>query len=125
MANPEIIDNAVLVDKIKEWLQLDEELNTIMTNLKEKKKEKKTITDLLMETMKFKDIDLVNLNDGTIELKTNKVKTPLNKKHLIACLTEYFGDTNETTRVDEIVKHILSNRDEKVKEFIKRTVKKQ
>jgi hypothetical protein len=117
-------NNSFLVDKIKEWLQLDEEMNTIMNSLKEKRKEKKALTDLLMDTMKHKEIEVVNLNDGTIELKTNKVKTPLNKKHLVSCLTEYFGDTDEIGRVGEIVKHILNNRDEKVKEVIKRTVKK-
>lgn len=114
-----------LVDKIKDWLQIDKDINNLMISLKEKKKEKKDLTDLLMETMKQKEIEMINLNDGSIELKSNKVKSPLNKKHLMACLNSYFGESEETsTKVDEIIKHILNSRDEKIKEFIKRTTSK-
>jgi hypothetical protein len=111
-----------LVDKIKDWLQIDKDINQLMVSLKDKKKEKKDLTDLLMQLMKQKEIEMINLNDGSIELKSNKVKAPLNKKHLFACLNTYFGETEETaTKVDEIMKHILTSRDEKIKEFIKRT----
>lgn len=115
------MENSNLVDKVKEWLQVDAEITALSNSLKEKKKEKKQMTDMLMETMKTNEIEVVNLNDGTIELKKNKVKSPLNKKNLLVCLTEYFGDSSESTRVNELVQHILNNRDEKVKEYIKRT----
>jgi Family of unknown function (DUF5760) len=111
------------VEKIKEWLQIDTEINNLINLLKEKRKEKKNLTDILMQAMKQKEIEVVNLNDGSIEIKSNKVKSPLNKKHLLSCLSTYYGENLETSKVEELVKHILSNRDEKVKEYIKRTTK--
>ena len=111
-----------IVDKIKDWLQIDKDINNLTVALKEKKNEKKNLTDLLMQIMKQKEIGIINLNDGSIELKSNKVKAPLNKKHLFSCLNTYFGESDETsTKVDEIIKHILNSRDEKIKECIKRT----
>jgi hypothetical protein len=116
------MENAELVTKIKEWLVVDDEINVLSETMKMKKKTKKSLTDILMETMKTKDIEVVNLNGGgAIELKKNKVKSSLNKKNLIQCLNEYFNSEEEKHKVNEIVQHIMSNRNEKVNEFIKRT----
>ena len=116
------MENAELVTKIKEWLVVDDEINVLSETMKMKKKTKKSLTDILMETMKTKDIEVVNLNGGgAIELKKNKVKSSLNKKNLIQCLNEYFNSEEEKHKVNEIVQHIMSNRNEKVNEFIKIT----
>ena len=116
------MENTELVTKIKEWLVVDDEINVLSETMKEKKKTKKNLTDLLMEAMKTKDIEVVNLNGGgAIELKKNKIKSSLNKKNIIECLNEYFVNEDEKHKVNEIVQHLMSNRNEKVNEFIKRT----
>lgn len=117
--NPNITEQEnVLAAKIKEWIQVDTEINTINAGLKDKKKYKKELTDSLVHLMKEKDIEIVKLNDGSIELKKSKIKTPINQNHLKKCLSDFMDDENQ---VSDIIKLIYKNRDEKVKESIKRT----
>jgi hypothetical protein len=112
MEQPELLSS-----KIKEWIQLDTEINVVNAGLKDKKKMKKDLTDALMRIMKEQDIEIVKLNDGSIEIKKSKVKTPINQTHLRKCLSNFVEDD---TQVQDIVKCIYKNRDEKVKESIKR-----
>jgi len=109
-------DNS-LAAKVKEWIQVDSEITTINASLKDKKKQKKDLTDMLVLLMKEQDIEVVKLNDGSIELKKNKVKTPINQTHLKKCLSNFVEDD---TQVNNMVTCIYKNRDEKVKESIKR-----
>lgn len=109
-------DNS-LAGKIKEWIQVDSEISGINASLKDKKKYKKELTDTLVQLMKEQDIDVVKLNDGSIELKKNKVKNPINQTHLRKCLSNFVDDD---TQVQDMVTCIYKNRDEKVKESIKR-----
>jgi Family of unknown function (DUF5760) len=109
-----------LVEKIKVWLQMDSDIATLSNQLKEKKREKKEMTDALMATMKSKEIEVVNLNDGRIELKSNKTKKPLSTKLLKECLQQCL---QEKDKVDEIFNYIQENRAEQQKECIKRISK--
>jgi CRISPR/Cas system-associated exonuclease Cas4 (RecB family) len=112
-----------LVEKIKQWLLIDAEINEINNSLKEKKRVKKGLTDYLMETMKTKEIEVVNLNDGSIEIKKRKSKKPLNEAQLVTILQQYYGEEDVSVeKVTEIVKHILNNRVEQESEVLKRTV---
>jgi predicted translin family RNA/ssDNA-binding protein len=112
-------ENNELVGKIKDWIQLDTEINQINNTLKDKKKQKKELTDMLLSIMKSKDIEVVKLNDGSIEIKKNKVKKAINKNHLLQCLSDHMDDVDV---VKQIVKNIFDKRDESVKESISRRV---
>lgn len=108
-----------LVQKIKEWIDLDNEILEYQNKLKKKKTDKKNITQLLIETMKKNDIDCVDIKDGSLLYKKKKQKESINKKLLLQTLTEYYKNQN---KAEEISEFILNNRKEKVLETIKRKI---
>jgi hypothetical protein len=115
----EAVDKAKLKEVVKEWIRIDNELKEIARIVKEKKTRIKELNQSLMGVMKTSNIDSVNTsNDGMILYVKNKVKGPINKKHLLETLGQLFGE--EPDKAVEITNYILENREEKVRESIKR-----
>ena len=109
-----------VVETVKEWMQVDNEMKTIQKRLRELRQDKKELTDILIDIMRNNDIDEFDVNGGgKIMYKKSTVKSTLSKKHLLASLHEYFKDNPE--QGIEVTNFILENREEKVKESIKRT----
>ena len=107
---------------VKEWLILDNEMREIQRILKEKKERKKTLTDNVIELMKAKQVDELNVNDGKLIYSQTKTKSPLNKQHISSCLGDVFK--NEPEKVAKLTEHILNSRQIKVKDNLKRKVDK-
>jgi hypothetical protein len=111
-----------LVKTIKEWVKLDNEIRTLHNEEKNRKMEKKRISNSLMEIMKKNEIDCFDINGGAIMYKQSKVKKALNGKTLLLALKNYYKE-NESV-AEDLTKHILDSREEKVKEVIKRKIDK-
>jgi hypothetical protein len=111
-----------LVLIIKEWIKIDNELLTLQNEIKERKTKKKTLTDNLVETMKKNQLDCFDINGGALFYKKNKVKKPINGKTLMTVLQEYYKSNPSTA--EEVTKFILDNREEQIKETIKRKIDK-
>ena len=107
---------------VKQWITLDDEIKQLQKVIKEKRKEKKAYTENLVEVMKSNDIQCFDISDGKLMYTQNKVKSALSKKHLIKSLTEWFKD--DPSKIGDLTKHILNSREEKIKENIKRKIKK-
>jgi hypothetical protein len=108
----------ILGQHIKNWLQVDKELQLLQKELKERKKKKNDISAALLQIMKTNEIDCFDINDGKIIYSKNNVKKALNKDHLINCLDKYFVD-NPAMKTDEIVKFIMETREVSTKESIR------
>jgi hypothetical protein len=111
-----------LVTNIKEWIKIDTEISTLQNEIKERKNKKKQLSELLMTTMKKNSIDCFDITGGSLIYKKNKVKKPLNSKTLMSTLKAYFEST--PTKAEELTKFIMDNREEQVKETIKRKIDK-
>jgi hypothetical protein len=111
-----------LKSTVKEWLILDNEMREIQRILKEKKERKKTLTDNVIELMKAKQVDELNVNDGKLIYSQTKTKSPLNKQHIATCLGDVFK--NEPEKVAKLTDHILNSREIKLKDNLKRKVDK-
>lgn len=111
-----------LVNNIKEWIKIDNEIMKLQNEIKERKNKKKTLSETLMTVMKKNEIDCFDINGGSLVYKQNKVKKPINAKSLIATLKTYFSSNPNTA--EEVTKFILDNREEQIKEVIKRKVDK-
>lgn len=111
-----------LVMNIKEWIKMDTEISKLQTEIKERKNKKKQLSEALMYVMKKNEIDCFDINGGSLVYKQNKVKKPINAKSLIATLKTYFSSNPNTA--EEVTKFILDNREEQIKEVIKRKVDK-
>jgi len=110
-----------LVNNIKKWVKLSEEISGYQCEIKERKMKMKTITDSLLTTMKKNELDCVDIKGGSLMYKQNKVKKPINGKSLIKSLNDYFNGSNPS-KAEDITKFILENREVVVKEIIKHKV---
>ena len=113
-----------LISNIKEWISLDEEIKELQKQIKEKRNEKKQNTETLVRIMRDNEIDCFDLdsNGGKLIYTKKKIKQSLSKKHLMKCLMQYFNE--DTTQAKNISNFILNNREEKIKENIRRKIKK-
>jgi len=110
------MDQSILIQKIKKWLEYESKITTLQKEIKELKKNRVTVSNELKTIMKNKDLDCIDVNDGKILYTTTQVKKGINKKYLSDVLTKYFEDNH---RAEEICQFILENRESQVKENIK------
>ena len=111
-----------LVNNIKDWIKIDSEISDMKSQIKEKNNQKKTLTENLVTVMKTNKIDCFDINGGALVYKTNKIKKPINGKTILAALNNYYK--TDPTVAEELTKHIMSNREEQIKETIKRKIDK-
>jgi ABC-type microcin C transport system duplicated ATPase subunit YejF len=87
---------------------------------KQRKDKLKKVSENLISTMKENEIDEFNVKDGKIMYSKTSVKKPITKKNLMSILSKYYkGDISQAVEVNNF---ILENREEVVKETIKRSI---
>lgn len=111
-----------LVNNIKEWIKMDNEIAQLKAEIKERTNKKKTLTENLVTVMKTNSIDCFDINDGALVYKKNKVKKPLSGKTLLLALQNYYK--TDVKIAEEITKYVMDNREEQVKETIRRKIEK-
>lgn len=111
-------DRSRLIENVKEWIHLDNQLKEIRERMKADRNRKKEITSVLVSIMKTNDIDCFDITDGKLFYNKKNVKKPLTKKHLLASLTKYFDNNN--VMVKELSTFIMSSRESNIKEDIRR-----
>jgi len=121
--NSKIDTKAELVNNVKEWIKIDNEISKLKSEMKDKNNKKKILSGNLLNVMKSNDIDCFDINGGAIVYKKTKVKKPINGKTLLKTLENYFK--NDTPTAQDLTKHILDNREEQIKETIRRKIDKQ
>jgi len=112
------MDKEELVNNIKEWIQIDNELKQLQKAAKERRERKKELTQDLVEIMKNNEIDCFDINDGKLIYSKNKVKSSLSKKYLLDSIQNFFKE--DTLKAQQLTEFIINNREEKVKETIRR-----
>ena len=78
-----------LVNNIKEWMQIEDEMKVLQKELKERRDKKKLLTATLVDIMKTNEIDCFDMTEGKISYTKSKVKQPLSKKYLMDCLGKF------------------------------------
>lgn len=111
-----------LVNKIRDWVKIDTEIAQLKAEIKDRNNKKKLITTELVTVMKTNQIDCFDINGGALVYKKSVIKKPINGKSLMTILQNYYKTQPEVA--EELTKHILDNREEKIKETIKRKVDK-
>ena len=111
-----------LMNGIKEWVQTDNELLKLKNQVKEMNAKKKELTESLVGVMKQNEIDCFDIKGGSISYKKNVVKKPITGKTLMATLSEYYK--SDPAVAEELTKYVMGNREEQVKETIKRKIDK-
>jgi hypothetical protein len=76
-----------------------------------------------MKTMKENEIDEFDIKGGKLIFSQTTMKKPITKKNLVTILSKYYeGDISQAL---EMNKFIMDNREDVVKETIKRTIAKE
>jgi hypothetical protein len=109
-----------LIDTIKKWVKIDNEIRVLQKEQNMRKKEKQNISKELISVMKNNEIDCFDINDGQIIYSRKSVKKPITQKVLLNVLSNYYnGDVLKATELNE---YIMGNREETVQEKIVRKV---
>jgi hypothetical protein len=122
MSSEKLDTKEELIQKIKEWLKIDNDIIRLNKDLKEFKKKQKVLTNTLVNVMKTNQLECVDINGGKILYKKSISKKPINSKMLLNTLKTFFS-TNPST-ADEVTDYILNNREIVIKETIKRKIDK-
>jgi hypothetical protein len=107
-----------LINKVREWVRVDNELRVLQKEVMIRKKEKQNISKELMNVMKLNKIDVFDLKDGQLVYASTTVKKPITKKNLLSILAVYFQGNNE--KAFELNNFILDNRETTIKEKLVR-----
>ena len=107
-----------LINKVRDWVRVDNELRVLQKELLIRKKEKQNISKELMNVMKMNKIDVFDLKDGQLVYASTTVKKPITKKNLLSILSVYFQGNND--KAFELNNFILDNRETTVKEKLVR-----
>jgi len=109
------MDKVNIVNIIKEWVKVDDDILKLQSEIKKKKEHKKKISDELLNVMKKNNLDEFDITDYKIVRNVKKIKMPINKKHILKCLETYCKTEEDKTELSNL---ILNTREEKIKEMI-------
>lgn len=114
------MDKERLVNNIKEWIQIDNELKELQKAARERRERKKELTNNLVDVMRDNEIDCFDVNDGKLVYTKSKVRQTLSKKYLLTTLQSFYSD--DPMKAKQLSEFILNSREEKVKENIRRKI---
>tara|TARA_B100001175_G_scaffold22576_1_gene16914 strand:+ start:6901 stop:7260 length:360 start_codon:yes stop_codon:yes gene_type:complete len=98
-----------LVNSIKEWIAINNKMNELQKVIKDLRTKKKQLSDSLIKIMENNEIDGIDINNGKLVYRKNKVKAPINKDYLLKMLDNYFEKYPEIDTQD-VGSFILENR---------------
>tara|TARA_Y100000816_G_C26039708_1_gene544494 strand:+ start:713 stop:1072 length:360 start_codon:yes stop_codon:yes gene_type:complete len=99
----------ILVSTIKEWVNINSQINNLQNQLKDLKAKKKNLSDSLITVMENNEIDRFDINNGKLIYRKNKIKSAINKDYLIKMLDNYFEKYPEVD-TNDVGTFILDNR---------------
>ena len=111
-----------LISNIREWIKIDTDIASLKNEIKNKQTQKKNLTENLVKVMKTNSIDCFDINGGSLVYNQKKTKKCLSGKFLLQQLENYYKEQPDVAK--EITQHILNNREEVIKEDIRRKIKK-
>jgi hypothetical protein len=122
LTKPKVSTKDELILNIKEWIKMDNDINKLKSEVKDKTNKKKELTESLVNIMKNNSIDCFDINGGALVYKQKKTRKTISGKFLLSQLEEYYKDQPEVAK--DITKKVLDNREEVVKDEIKRKINK-
>jgi seryl-tRNA synthetase len=82
-------DKQALIDIVKSWVTLDNQIRALSNKLRELRKEKKAQNEQMIQIMKANEIDNFDLKDGQIRYKKETKREALTQKKLLDILAKH------------------------------------
>lgn len=116
---PQLADESkqILVEKIKQLLTLDNQLNELKRQKQQWELQKKELSKELIVIMKANAFTTLNTKTDTLQYKVTRTKV-LGKRQLTALLNEFYKDNCD--KAEEVRNYIFGNLKERVTEHIVR-----
>lgn len=105
-----------LVKNVNTWVDIDDEINRLQHEMRELKKKKLAITNVLVDVMRENNVDSFDMKDNSLLYKKQTIKQSINKKMLLSALQKLYKDDE----VEKIIDCVLEQRTIKTKETIRR-----
>jgi len=112
------MEKEILVENVNNWVKLDNDIIKLQKEMRELKKKKTDITNILVEVMRKNNVDSFDMKEDSLLYKKTIIKQPINKKMLLDALQKFYSD--DTNIAEKLVEHVLEQRQTKTKETIKR-----
>ena len=112
-----------LIQSIKEWMRLEDEIAHFQKQIKERKQAMKSLSESLIDVMKKNQIECFDIKGGSLIYKKNKSKKPINAKTLVQLLAQSNFCKN-VAEAENITKYVMEHREEVYKEVIRRITDK-
>ena len=107
----------VFKENVKEWLTLDDDIKTLNSHLRDRKKRKNELTPDILKLMQEYEIQDMNTNSGLIKYNQTLVKKPMNKEFIRKKLSDFLKNSKTA---DDATEYITQNRDSEIKIKLKR-----
>lgn len=111
------MDKNYILDQVKEWFRIDEDITKLNATIKELKTKKKGISEVLIQNMKEFDVKQFDTKKGKIQFTEKKVKNSITKKYLKECLSALIENDDDR---EKILEYIYDKREVKIVDSIKR-----
>ena len=107
-------------DNVKDWVTLDNNIKTLLDEIKDLREKKKQVNNNILEYVNTNNLNnaTININGGNLKFVNTKTTKAITLKYLEECLGELFKDKS---KIDEILLYIKSNREISESQEIKRT----
>jgi hypothetical protein len=112
----------ILINSIREWVRIDNEIRSLQKEQIKRKNDKKKISQTLIDIMKNNNIDCFDITNGQICYTKKNIKKPITKKILMNILSTYYN--GDLVKASQLNNYIIENREETIKETIELKLKK-
>ena len=112
------------IDKIKQWVSLDNKIELKKIRLKEFTDERKALEeDIVGYVEQNNRINLqINTSDGYIDFAEQKSNQVMSLKYIKDALENFFASNHGKVSASEVLEHLLSNREQKSKVVMRRHI---
>lgn len=94
--------------RVKRWLELEAEISTLSTALRERRRQKEDINKHLIAFMQGNQVPRFEMSKGNLSLEVSKHKQPLNQKWIATQIQTVEGIS--TDKQDQLMKVIFDDR---------------
>lgn len=96
-------DKSILLENIRKWVKIENEIKNLKKEQNTRKKIQKEISSEIMDVMKKNEIDEFTIKNGKLVYSKQNVKKPITKKYLFDILSKYFDDEDKAGEVNTFI----------------------